>query len=808
MNNQRTNSRRRNRTRESGYPYNHESIINPFLVPDSPTNSARSSISSTGASAFRLSTYTEDIPALPQPLPPPQASPTFTEHQQQHQYFQSNPQPQQQQQQHPSGSNATGNANMISYPPTSPNSSSGHEVPSGPASDLYGREQGTFIGSNGRSGDHGPAPGGPRPYGGPGGAGGGRPGGPGGMMGGGGGRGGQGPFSPSSSSSHEHSYNHGSGGGGGGGGVQDSRFNYQSPVQSFREVGIGSASELSARRGFLNVGPGGGYGGLGARSGLSARPPSAADTFVSTGGSGNDYKLGINYADMSSFLNRPEDDDWLHEVKNTRDLRVSYNVLTWRGCMNIGFLIFLAMVLLLLFAGWPVLTYINKITGHALWGSTVAPIISQGPTWVNVLDAQGKTSRVSQSPLRGLIDPDTPASAMTRMSSDGKKKMKLVFSDEFNQDGRTFFEGDDPFWTAVDLHYWGTSDFEWYSPLGVTTKDGALHISLTEQPINNLNFKSGMLQSWNQICFQGGHLEVGVILPGDPKIPGWWPAVWMMSNLGRAGYGATNEGMWPYNYDSCDVGTMPNQTYFANGTGGPLAAEMTGVYVDSYGPALSYQYLATAGGMGRNSMSLQTAPFNSGYNLTEPGHTTVYDSENSMNSYTGAAYQQAVSAMIKTPQDAYQLTDARFATYGVEWVPHYRQAEPYITWLTEGQPSWRMEAAAIGPDPDTEIGQRLVPPEPMYIIFNLGMSRGFSPVDFDRIKFPGVMSIDYVRFWQEEGLEAVSCDGAYPVMPTVDYITKHAEAYWNANLTIWRGKREDGAYGKVFPGHAMKGECS
>lgn len=34
--------------------------------------------------------------------------------------------------------------------------------------------------------------------------------------------------------------------------------------------------------------------------------------------------------------------------------------------------------------------------------------------------------------------------------------MVLVFSDEFETDGRTFYPGDDPFWEAVDLHYWGT----------------------------------------------------------------------------------------------------------------------------------------------------------------------------------------------------------------------------------------------------------------------------------------------------------------------------------------------------------------
>jgi hypothetical protein len=34
----------------------------------------------------------------------------------------------------------------------------------------------------------------------------------------------------------------------------------------------------------------------------------------------------------------------------------------------------------------------------------------------------------------------------------------------------------------------------------------------------------------------------------------------------KTGYGATTDGTWPYSYDSCDVGILPNQTYL-NGTG-------------------------------------------------------------------------------------------------------------------------------------------------------------------------------------------------------------------------------------------------
>lgn len=33
-----------------------------------------------------------------------------------------------------------------------------------------------------------------------------------------------------------------------------------------------------------------------------------------------------------------------------------------------------------------------------------------------------------------------------------------------------------------------------------------------------------------------------------------------MGNLGRPGYLATTEGMWPYTYNECDAGITPNQS--------------------------------------------------------------------------------------------------------------------------------------------------------------------------------------------------------------------------------------------------------
>lgn len=72
----------------------------------------------------------------------------------------------------------------------------------------------------------------------------------------------------------------------------------------------------------------------------------------------------------------------------------------------------------------------------------------------------------------GLIDLDTPQSAFTIPSYVDGSQLELIFSDEFNTDGRSFYPGDDPYWfvrgisrkdllliysthrEAVDLHYW------------------------------------------------------------------------------------------------------------------------------------------------------------------------------------------------------------------------------------------------------------------------------------------------------------------------------------------------------------------
>ena len=53
-----------------------------------------------------------------------------------------------------------------------------------------------------------------------------------------------------------------------------------------------------------------------------------------------------------------------------------------------------------------------------------------------------------------MIDTDTPNDVLTITGFNSNDEFELVFSDEFNVDGRSFYPGDDPFWEAVDLHYW------------------------------------------------------------------------------------------------------------------------------------------------------------------------------------------------------------------------------------------------------------------------------------------------------------------------------------------------------------------
>lgn len=147
-----------------------------------------------------------------------------------------------------------------------------------------------------------------------------------------------------------------------------------------------------------------------------------------------------------------------------------------------------------------------------------------------------------------------------------------VMSDEFNVPNRTFKDGHDPMWTALDkpdedFSSTGRGSLHFYNSSSVTTtKEGYLKISTTIDKTeweyynttgkNYLHreryFKSGMIQGWNKFCFTGGIIEVDVKFPGIGHVGGLWPAIWMLGNLGRATYEASTNLLWPWSFDKCD----------------------------------------------------------------------------------------------------------------------------------------------------------------------------------------------------------------------------------------------------------------
>ncbi|PPQ67320.1 hypothetical protein CVT25_005904 [Psilocybe cyanescens] len=489
--------------------------------------------------------------------------------------------------------------------------------------------------------------------------------------------------------------------------------------------------------------------------------------------------------------------------------------LSVRGVGNVGCLLLVIAGLLALFIGYPVVTFY------------IPPVLDSTIS----INSTGQVPQLIGN--QGLIDEHTPREAYTRNAwNDIATEMQLVFSDEFNMDGRSFYPGDDPYWEALDLHYWATNNLEWYDPGAVTTKNGSLVITLSQKETHGLDYEGGlfttaplnnrdltpslgMLTSWNKFCFTGGYVETSVQLPGASNILGLWPAIWSMGNLGRAGYGASLEGLWPYTYDSCDVGTVANQT--VNGL--PVAATINGDA--GKGDALSYlpgQRLSrcTCSGeshpgpkhsdgtfvgrsapeidvfeaqvteetlIGQVSQSAQWAPFNAGYlwNNT-PANMVITDPNiTQINTFVGSGTQQATSLTSITNPNCYEQSGACYSLYGFEYRPGFDNG--YITWVANNKTSWTLNAPGMGPDPSVEISARPVAKEPMYLIANLGMSRSFGPVDLAHLTFPVHMKVDYIRVYQPKNAINIGCDPKE--FPTKKYIDRYNEAYVNPNLTTW-----------------------
>ncbi|KAJ2927210.1 hypothetical protein H1R20_g9884, partial [Candolleomyces eurysporus] len=212
--------------------------------------------------------------------------------------------------------------------------------------------------------------------------------------------------------------------------------------------------------------------------------------------------------------NHPEPDDYLHNPDPKRDRKYDSggHMFTYRGLTNLGCMITLCTGMLTLFAGYPIFSHFTARKPSDMGGFNIGGINSTGqiPSFLGNY---------------GLVDRETPADAFYKTSyTNPSQQLQLVFSDEFNTDGRTFYPGDDPYWEAVDLHYWATNNMEWYDPQAVVTRDGFLEVSLSRKDAHGLQYQGGMVSTWNKFCFTGGLLEVSVTLPGANNVMGLWPA--------------------------------------------------------------------------------------------------------------------------------------------------------------------------------------------------------------------------------------------------------------------------------------------
>ena len=488
------------------------------------------------------------------------------------------------------------------------------------------------------------------------------------------------------------------------------------------------------------------------------------------------------------FTDEKEDDDDMHTPMPDDEEKLKPHWKDFFSRRQLGSLcgmVFMLVGLFCIFILLPVLSY----TGHAIYGYPdhqdergPGPFLDPDD-WVN-----DERYPLMKNVRVGLIDPDTPKSAMKRKSFLGDQ-WDLVFSDEFVKEGRTFYAGDDPYWTAPDIWYGSTQDLEWYDPDAANTQGGTLQLKMEQFVNHGLNYRSGMLNSWNQVCMKGGALEIGVSLAGPGGASGLWPGAWTMGNLGRPGYKASTEGLWPYTYNSCDQGITPNQS-MTDGTsylpgqrlpsctcpnedhptpGTGRGAPEIDVFEASADPTLH---------LGLVTQSFQVAPFdiwwqpNNDY-LAIPNYNTTQ-----MNAYTGGPFQQAVSGQTELNNQWYD--GKQYQKYGFEYSPGISK-DSYITWFVGDAISFQMTADAVGPNGNVDY--RPISEEPMHMVMNLGFSTAWTGIHMDELRFPTTMFVDYVRWYQRPGEHMLSCDP--PGYETTKYIRDHEAAYQNLNLTRW-----------------------
>lgn len=434
----------------------------------------------------------------------------------------------------------------------------------------------------------------------------------------------------------------------------------------------------------------------------------------------------------------------------------------------------------------------------------------------------------------GWVDPDTTEEHLTRASSyaDDTREFELVFSDEFEQEGRSFEDGGDPRWTAMDKNDYTNEALHFYSPKNVQTTNGVLNIT-TIQNINRYRafdeeklsyyadakyIQTGMVQGWNKFCMTGGIIEFGAKLPGDPKIGGLWPALWMLGNLARATFVGSSNYVWPYSSNKCSEKNRYSQKVSACskvghygmkpgvGRGSPeidILEAMMGSDEKLPSTNITRPYFSTslqiAPGLesGRPNMGLlpkagrwyegleygsnntQLNPFFYGVNLVHKPKQYTYQSD-------------AISANTHLTKSFFE----KYHKYSVEWEPPNNDGtDGYLRWYMDGKFLYGVKGNSL------KLTSTEIPSEPMYLIMNTAVasSWGFPmpcpsgcdckcydcgnpdctcglPEGFCE-NIPASFEIDYVRAYQAKGEKKHVLGCSTKERPTSRWIMGHKKDY-------------------------------
>ncbi|PSC67615.1 glycoside hydrolase family 16 [Micractinium conductrix] len=412
--------------------------------------------------------------------------------------------------------------------------------------------------------------------------------------------------------------------------------------------------------------------------------------------------------------------------------------------------------------------------------------------------------------------------------------LQLVFSDEFEEEGQGLAAGEgNPRWTAGNMWYSGTEDMEVYLPEQVTTQNGSLSLAIertspgsvwalsqqgdgTVWNVTDKGLKSGYVDSWNKACFTGGYVEARVQLPGEPDVPGFWPALWLMGNLGRAGHLQSTGGMWPYSYDECGGDEVGREF----GAAGPIPQRFSACPDPPAGPDRARWGLHA--GQGRGAPEIDLLEVKTGVSVNLPNRKTprlpftllplhvapmqpagtFWTVTNESGTFPGPGQhlpkrghpewlwtdlefwkgpyatneQNRPGDKMRDVAGAYAQLEPSFwssyHTFGLHWAPGQ-----HLRWFIDGNFVYEINSEALKEysNGTYTVPPRLIPVEPMYLIMNLALSRSFGPVKLDDLTFPSQFTIDYVRVYQDPANVSVSCSP--PDFPTEQYIACNRDLY-------------------------------